>query len=118
MARNDEAKIQASIVQWVRLVAPNCLIYAIANGGLRSKREAALLKWTGVQAGVPDLAIVSDGRACCLEVKKGKSRLSEAQASIIARLQEIGAGVAVVRSIDDAREAFEAWGIESKEAKP
>ena len=118
MARNDEAAIQASIVQWARLVAPGAIIFAVPNGGWRSKREAALLKWTGVVAGVPDLAVVSRGKACFLEVKTGKGRLSPEQAAMLARLQEMGAGVAVVRSIDEARAAFKGWGIETREDQP
>jgi hypothetical protein len=51
--RNGEARIQASIVEWVRTVAPGVLIYAVPNGGYRSKVEAARLKWTGVVAGIP-----------------------------------------------------------------
>jgi hypothetical protein len=38
------------------------LLYAIANGGFRSKRTAATLKRTGVKRGVPDL---------CLPVARG-----------------------------------------------
>jgi hypothetical protein len=49
---NAEARIPASIVAWVRPVAPELLIFALSNGGRRSRAEAA---------GVPDLAIVASG---------------------------------------------------------
>jgi hypothetical protein len=66
---NAEARIQHSIVEYVRLVAPHVLIFAIPNGGLRTKTEAARLKWTGTLAGVPDLAIVAPGgRAFLIEL--------------------------------------------------
>jgi VRR-NUC domain len=91
MARNDEANIQAGIVAWARLVAPDVLIFAVPNGGFRTPREAALMKWTGVLAGVPDLAVVADGKAFFLEVKTAKGRLSDAQRETISRLETIGA---------------------------
>ena len=117
MARNDEARIQAAIVDWARLVAPDAIIYAVPNGGLRTKAEAARMKWTGTLAGVPDLAIIAPGgMARFLEVKAGAGRLSPEQAALIARLRDVGACVAVVRSIDEARAAFRAWGIATKEA--
>ncbi len=117
MARNDEAKIQAAIVEWVRAVAPEAIIFAVQNGGLRTPREAALLKWTGVVAGVPDLAVIAHGKAHFIEVKTSVGRLSEAQRDTIAKLETIGAPVALARSIDDARAASRAWGIETREAK-
>jgi VRR-NUC domain len=117
-ARNDEAAIQASIVAWARLIAPDVLIFAVPNGGYRTPREAALMKWTGVLAGVPDLGIIADGRAFFLEVKTAKGRLSDAQQEIIPKLEAIGAPVALVRSIDDARDAFAKWGIQTRESAP
>jgi hypothetical protein len=85
--RNGEARIQASIVEWVRTVAPGVLIFHIPNGGYRSKAEAARLKWTGVLAGVPDLAIIAPGgRAFFLEVKTATGRLSEVQREVIGRV--------------------------------
>src|SRR5271170_502459 len=86
-AGKAEARIQASIVEWTRLVAPQVTIFAIPNGGLRSKPEAALLKSTGVVAGVPDLAIVADpGRIFFIETKAPAGTLSEAQHAFLDRL--------------------------------
>jgi hypothetical protein len=66
---NAEARIQAAIVEWVRIAAAGVLIFAVPNGGFRSKAEAARLKWTGVLAGIPDLVIIAPiGRAFFLEV--------------------------------------------------
>ena len=78
---NAEARIQAAIVEWIRWCAPQTVVFAIANGGLRSKSEAGRLRWTGVLAGIPDLAVLAPvGRIFFLEVKTpdGK-RLSAAE---------------------------------------
>lgn len=114
---NAEARIQASIVEWVRLVAPDVLIFAVPNGGLRSKMEAARLKWTGVVPGIPDLAVIArSGKAHFLEVKTATGRLSEDQRAIFGVLGKLGAPLMTVTSIDDVRRAFSGWGIETREA--
>jgi hypothetical protein len=50
---NREARIQAAVVEWARVVPPELLIFAIPNGGLRSKAEAARMKWTGIHPAQP-----------------------------------------------------------------
>lgn len=117
MARNDESKIQAAIVQWVRTVAPDCRIFAVPNGAhVASKRHAALLVWTGLTKGVPDLVVLCQGgRAVFIEVKAPKGSVSNDQRAFLIMLQSLGFQTAVVRSIDDVRLAFEAWRIETRE---
>lgn len=115
---NKEARIQAAIVEWVRVVAPHVLIFAVPNGGLRTKAEAARLKWTGVVAGIPDLAIVVKPHTVFfMETKPKGESLSKDQRDMIDLLVSMEVKVATVRSIDDARSAFAAWGIQTREAK-
>lgn len=113
---NGEALIQRAILEWFWLVMPGALIWHIPNGGLRSKREAARLKWQGVVAGIPDLAFVYEGVPYFFEVKTKGNYPSPEQKDIIQKLQNNGAKVAVVRSIDDARAALELWNILTKES--
>ncbi len=118
--RNAEARIQAAIVAYVRTVAPPpaALIFAIPNGGLRTKAEAGLLRWTGALAGVPDLCLVLPGGRCCfLEVKTAAGRLSAAQADMLNTFDEMGVDYFVVRSIDDVREMLAYFGIATREVK-
>jgi hypothetical protein len=113
---NREARVQAAIVEWARLVAPELLIFAVPNGGLRSKAEAARMKWTGVLAGIPDLAIVTPGgRVHFIEVKTPAGRLSDEQRAIWNALVALGTPTAICRSIDEARSAFAAWGLVTRE---
>jgi hypothetical protein len=114
---NAEARRQAAIVEYVRWVAPQVVIFAVPNGGLRSKSEAARLKWTGVLAGVLDLVLVlPEGRSAYWETKTPKGRLSDDQKTIIGRLEAAGHVWALVRDIDDARRELAALGIETCEA--
>lgn len=73
-------------VSWFRLKYPAIgkLLFAIPNGGARSRTEAAIMKAEGVTAGVADLILLI-GRggfnALCIEMKTTdrRSTLSDAQ---------------------------------------
>ena len=70
---NAEARRQAAIVEFVRWCAPQVTIFHAANGGLRSKSEAARLKWQGVLAGVLDLVLIlPEGRVAFWEVQDAR----------------------------------------------
>ena len=113
---NAEAREQAAIVEYVRWVAPEVIIFHVANGGLRSKPEAARLRWMGVLPGVPDLILVLPaGRSAFWECK-WKGSLSDDQKTFIKRLTELGHSWAVVRTIEDARRELIALGIETRES--
>ncbi len=113
---NAEARIQASIVDWVRTVAPDLVCFHPPNGGLRSKSEAARLKWIGVLAGVPDLVVIGcDGQIWLIEVKTDDGALSSDQRAMRDRLTAMRVPYAVARSTDDVRKAFAIWGIETRE---
>jgi hypothetical protein len=114
---NAEASRQAAIVAFVRWVAPQVVIWAVPNGGLRTKAEAARLKWTGVLAGVLDLTLaLPDGRCAFWETKTTYGRLSNDQRDVIARLDHLGHAWAVVRDIEDARRELGVLDIETREA--
>ena len=115
--RNAEAKRQAAIVEFTRWVAPHVPIFAVPNGGYRTKAEAARLKWTGVLAGVLDLVLpLPEGRSAYWETKTPRGRLSADQRAFIANLEALGHTWAVVRTIDDARRELNRLGVETREA--
>ena len=115
--RYIEDPIQASIVQYLRTVLLNCQVFSIPNGGFRTKREAARLKWTGALAGVPDLAIVAPaGRVHFIECKALKGVLSDEQKAFRDWCISTLTPCAVCRSIDEVKIALRAWGLETREA--
>ncbi len=63
-------------------------IFAIPNGGKRSKREAERLKLEGVSPGVPDL-FIPEWRLW-IEMKSAVGRTSDEQEGWIEYLREIG----------------------------
>ena len=114
--RNAEARIQAAIVEWVRTVAPGLIAFHVPNGGYRTKAEAARMKWVGVLAGVPDVVVLGlDGRCWLIEVKAPGGSLSPEQCVIRDRCVALRIPFVVAKSIDDVRQAFKVWGIETRE---
>lgn len=112
-----EDQLQGAIVAYVRTVAPQCQIAAVPNGGLRSKPEAARLKWMGVLAGIPDLVLVAPGgKSHWIEVKAPKGRLSPEQEAFRHWCLLYSVPWMTARSIDDVKAALANWNIETREA--
>ena len=79
---------QARVVMWFRQTYPDTLIFAIPNGGLRSKSQALKLKVEGVVPGIPDLFIPA--WMTWVEMKKAKGGvLSKEQQLMIKYLQSV-----------------------------
>jgi hypothetical protein len=107
-----ESAIQKSIVQGLRLLLPHgWLIQSTANKP-RSKVAGAIEKGMGAIAGWPDIAVygrfslyADDERRPAvwfLEIKTPNGRLSPAQRAVHDQLLDLGFGVGVARSLDEA----------------
>jgi hypothetical protein len=104
--------IQRAVFDHLRVRSvPGIFAFHPANGGWRSRIEAAILKGLGVRAGVPDVIAVKDGRTYALEIKSPGGRLTAAQTSAHAALRAAGADVAVSYGLDDALKRLEVWGL-------
>jgi hypothetical protein len=94
---------QAQLIMWFRRVYPDTLIFAIPNGGLRSKTQAMKLKVEGVVPGIPDLFVPA--WKLWIEMKKVKGgKISPEQQAMIDYLQSVGYHVIVGLGAEDA------WG--------
>ena len=92
---------QARLVMWFRQTYPDTLIFAIPNGGLRSKSQAMKLKVEGVVPGIPDLFIPA--WMTWVEMKKAKGGvLSKEQQLMIKYLQSVNYCVIVGHGAEDA----------------
>lgn len=88
MSEHDE---QRAVVEYCEL--KGWPVFAIPNGGLRRKSEAARLKAEGVSAGVPDLCIPvarGDYHSLYIEMKFGAGKPTREQVEWIWRLREEG----------------------------
>ena len=114
----NETTIHIDILRYLRLVLPDAMVFHAPNGGLRSKAEAGKLERMGVVAGIPDLiAWLPGGTMLAFEVKTSKGRLSDDQKALHAWMHSHGYKVAIVRSIDDTREALNLWKIWVRESR-
>lgn len=112
LLRDGESKEQILLVQWFRRTYPDLRIFAIPNGGGRSRSQGARLKAEGVSPGVPDLFIPA--LALWIEMKSGSGRLSAAQKDWHDHLRECGYSVVTCWSKDEAIEKIEDSIVGSK----
>lgn len=107
-----EDALQAQIVAFIRVAAPDLLFFAVPNGGYRHPREAAKLKATGTVPGVPDLTFVLPGGLIgFIELKTHAGRVSSDQKAFANAAIERGAAYALCRSLNEVETTLKAWGI-------
>ena len=123
----EEHNIQAACVRWFGYAHPELrgLLFAIPNGGARSKATAGRLKAEGVVAGVSDLillvpccrakitennaASIEIKHALCIEMKKNGGYQSPEQKIWQRLVEEHGYKYAVCRSLDEFIDTVEAY---------
>lgn len=115
MKRPEEA-LQRQVVAFLRMAAPNVLWFAVPNQrGTRERWEQALLKATGVRAGVADLVFVLDGgRVAFIELKAETGRQAPAQALFQEHCERLGAPYLICRSLAEVQGALAAWRVPLK----
>lgn len=108
----SEHKLQAALMNELQYrLRPELVSYAIPNGGLRNVRVAQMLKAEGLRPGMPDLGFAMEyGRSNWIEMKTGSGRLSDMQIGIRTKLEKLGHGWALARSVDEALEHLSKWG--------
>ena len=78
--KQPEAQIQKAIVEYLRAVIPNSLVFAIPNGSQRTASGRPANAVAGLLPGAPDLCVVlPEGRVVWFEVKSDKGRVSANQ---------------------------------------
>lgn len=104
--RHEESTLQRACVAWFRAMFPRhaLMLFAVPNGGGRSRIEAGIMKGEGVTAGVADL-ILLEARggwgSLCIEMKtrsKG-SRQRDSQKAWQAAAEQAGNRYVVIRSL-------------------
>lgn len=102
MSEHDE---QAALFQMLSFQPDLWVIFAVPNGGLRNKRNAANLKREGVKAGVWDIFVpIPKGNyhGLWVEMKYGKNKLSESQELFGAQMERNGYQTEVAYSAEEA----------------
>jgi hypothetical protein len=96
VSSRPEQQIQRAVFEHLAIRAASTVFaFHPANGGWRSRVEAAILKGMGLRAGVPDIIAIKGGRCYALELKASDGRLTPAQRDAHAALVASGATVEV-----------------------
>ncbi len=111
---NDlEHKVQVSIMQWSvknRKVYPFLeMLYAVPNGGQRSRTTGLKLKLEGVKAGIWDLSLdapTGSFHGLKIEVKRPGGKMSDKQNDWGDKYKDYGYALAVVDSVKDFASAI------------
>jgi len=115
MGKEDD--LQRAIVRYLELQKPDCIWFAVPNGGYRRKVEAARMKGMGVRAGVADLCftwgrnLYRDGGTIFVELKAEKGRQSPAQKKFQRECEDRSIEYCLVRSLDEMRALLKARGL-------
>jgi hypothetical protein len=113
-----ESTEQIILVNRIRQLYPDVLIFAIPNGGQRSITEAVRLKAEGVLAGVPDLFLaraVGDTHGLFIEMKRVKGgKVSDKQKAVIDVLKREGYSTLIAYGCDEAWPYVEQYLKEGK----
>lgn len=107
-SRHEESTLQRQCVAWFRIQYPKYakLLFAVPNGGGRSRVEAAIMKAEGVTAGVADLILLIPRKgygSLCIEMKTiaSGSRQSSTQKAWQKATEEVGNVYAIARTFED-----------------
>ena len=114
--KRPEQQIHKAVVSHLNWRAmPGVFFFHPANGGFRSKTEAAIFKGLGVKSGVPDLIIFYKAQIFGLELKASYGRLSPSQRLCMDAMELAGARVSIAHSLDEALITLECWGVLRRE---
>jgi len=111
-----EDHLQRACLKLAALYRRKGCVFHIPNGGLRSKREAQIMKGLGVLAGAPDLIILGPGgRVAFAELKAPKGRQTQGQKDFEALCKELGHTYRVVYTLGEfASLMFATFGFDPR----
>ena len=103
----SENALQQKCYFWFHNTYPEYrgLLFAVPNGGKRTKREAKTLKLTGVYSGVSDMIFLFNSKCYLLELKRDLSFavLSEKQKKWKQLVEKNGFDYLVIRNLESFR---------------
>ena len=107
--RHIESDIQVACVSWFRMTYPQYLCFSVPNGGARNAIVAANLKREGVLAGVADIIILIQDNILFVEMKTAKGQQSKLQKDFEKKVNTLGFGYVICRSLQDFVLTVENW---------
>ena len=105
--RHPEQQLQKQCYQWFLLQYPKQygLLFMNLNNP-RSKINGAIMKASGLVAGVADMTYLKDGKAYFFELKANKGRQSDNQKQWQEIVEAEGFSYQIIRSLDEFQTAI------------
>ena len=99
----SEDRLQQECYTWFHNTYPEYrgLLFHVPNGGTRSGREAAKLKYMGVWAGVADFLFMFGGTVYCIELKTETGTQKPNQKVWESLVKDHGFSYDIVRSLEE-----------------
>jgi hypothetical protein len=116
--KHPERVLHKQIADTLALTLTPATWFTTFPSGGGGRVRGALLKRMGLVPGVPDLLLISGGRAHWIELKAPGGSLSQAQRLVHKILEGVGCHVATCRSLNDVLRQLETWGIETRISAP
>lgn len=116
MRRRTEDKLHRSIWKQLCVLLPHdCEAWSVENRnlGIVVGRQN---KARGCKAGVPDMHFLHNGRLLCVELKAGRTRVSDTQKDMHDRIRFCGGTVQACRSLDEVVTFLTEQGVRLKGA--
>lgn len=113
--RREEKSQSKLLAELTFAMLPDVHVYAVPNGGYRSKTEAVRMKSAGVKRGIADLVFVApEWKTYWLEMKDGQRPLRDEQIGFGAICKRSGHPWRVARSVEEAMAVVREWGLLKK----
>lgn len=103
--------LHTSIAKYLALAEPEGFFWTSIENRRNGRNEGGRWKERGCKAGVPDILTIYRGSVLFLEVKSLKGRLQPSQKERIPEINNAGAGVVIVKSVEDVFHALTRAGV-------
>lgn len=103
-----------AVAKYLAYALPKDAVFTTIGHGGGGKVRGAQLKARGLLPGFPDILILHQGLAYCIELKSAKGRLSKEQEAVHGRLMVAGAFVETCRSLEEIDSQLFLWGMKPR----
>ena len=110
----SEAALHKAVAKYLAYALPKDAVFTTIGHGGGGKVRGAQLKARGLLPGFPDILILWQGDAFCIELKSAKGRLSKEQEAVHDRLMVAGCFVETCRSIEEVDLQLFLWGMKPR----
>src|SRR5260221_7370745 len=107
----SEAALHKAAAKYLAFALPADAVFTTIGHGGGGRVRGAQLKARGMVAGFPDLLILWQGKAFCIELKSENGRLSKEQEALHERLRLAGCFVETCHSLDEVETELVLWGL-------